>query len=201
MSLQILRDLKGLRVLVIHPLDAEGKSLVEHLRRIGCQVDAQWPVPETAGSADIVLLAIEQESRAAIQKFLGGLGETPPAIVSMVGYENPATLQLVLETDALAVIERPIRLFGLLTNLIVARSLWLERAENKRRLQKLERRLSGIKNIQKAKAVLMESQGLSEEGAYDVIRRQAMAKRVSMEEIASAVIHAHDVLNFRGKRA
>jgi AmiR/NasT family two-component response regulator len=201
MSLQILKDLKGLRVLVIHPLDAEGKSVVDHLKRIGCQVDSQWPVPESAGSADIVLLTIEQECRDAIQKFLGNLGEMPPAIVSMVSYENPSTLQLVLETDALAVIERPVRLFGLLTNLIVARSLWLERVENKRRLAKLERRLAGIRSLQKAKSVLMESQGLSEESAYEVIRRQAMAKRVSMEEIASAIIHAHDVLNFDGKRA
>ena len=197
MSLQILRDLKGLRVLVVHPRDSEGKSLVEHLERIGCQVEVEWPVPESAGNAEIVMLAIEQEARAAIARFVEGLGENPPAIVPMVTYENPATLQIVLETGALAVVERPIRLFGLLTNLIVARSLWLERAEMQRRLAKLERKLAGIRSIQKAKSVLMSSQGLSEEDAYEMIRRQAMAKRVAMEEIAGAIINAHALLNFR----
>jgi AmiR/NasT family two-component response regulator len=39
------------------------------------------------------------------------------------------------------VIERPVRPFGLLTQLTVARSLWLERREAARQLQKLERKL------------------------------------------------------------
>ena len=49
--------------------------------------------------------------------------------VDIVGYEDPTPLQLVLEAGAVAVIERPIRPFGLLTNLTIARSLWLERRE------------------------------------------------------------------------
>ena len=39
-------------------------QLVEHLRRIGCTVEAQWPIPEGfAPTADVVLLAIDHESR------------------------------------------------------------------------------------------------------------------------------------------
>lgn len=36
MAIQILRDLRGLRIEVMHPPDADGTSLVEHLSRIGC---------------------------------------------------------------------------------------------------------------------------------------------------------------------
>jgi len=200
MSIQILRDLRGLRIQVIHPPDPEGVSLVEHLRRIGCTVEAQWPVPEAfAPSADVVVLAIDYDSREPIQRLLKAADGVPPTIIAIVGYENPSTLQIVLEAGALAVVERPVRPFGLLTHLAMARSLWAERQEAQRRIRKLERKLSGIQKIQRAKSILMENQGLSEEEAYATIRRQAMAKRVAMEEMASAIINANELLTYRGK--
>ena len=197
MAIQILKDLRGLKVHVIHPPDEERGSLVEHLRRIGCMVEITWPVPADWPAADIVLLAIEQDARPEIVKLLKSDPDERPTLIAVVGYENPSTLQLVLESGAVAVVERPIRPFGLLTNLTIARSLWLEREEAKKRVAKLERKLSGIQKIQKAKSILMESQGLSEEEAYQSIRRQAMAKRVPMEDMALAIINASELLNFR----
>lgn len=197
MAIQILKDLRGLKVHVIHPPDEERASLVEHLRRIGCMVEITWPIPADWPTADIVLLAIEQDARPEIVKLLKSDPDERPTLIAVVGYENPSTLQLVLESGAVAVVERPIRPFGLLTNLTIARSLWLEREEAKKRVAKLERKLSGIQKIQKAKSILMESQGLSEEEAYQSIRRQAMAKRVPMEDMALAIINASELLNFR----
>ncbi|MBS9477779.1 ANTAR domain-containing response regulator [Ancylobacter radicis] len=199
MAIEILKELRGLRVHVIHPPDEERASLVEHLRRIGCHVDIIWPVPAEWPAADIVLLAIEQDARAAIMKLLKSDPHARPTLIAIVGYENPSTLQLVLESGAVAVVERPIRPFGLLTNLTIARSLWLEREDARRRVAKLERKLSGIQKIQKAKSILMDSQGLSEEEAYQSIRRQAMAKRMAMEEMALAIINANELLNYRPK--
>jgi AmiR/NasT family two-component response regulator len=199
-AIQVLRDLRGLRVQVIHPADSEGVSLVEHLRRIGCTVEALWPIPEEfSDSVDVVLLSIDHDSRDKILKLFRGQNDRLPTLIAVVGYENPSTLQIVLESGALAVIERPIRPFGLLTNLTIARSLWIERQEAQRRVRKLERRLSGIQKIQKAKSILMEKQGLSEEDAYQTLRRQAMGKRVPMEEMAVAVINANELLHSRLK--
>ena len=108
-------------------------------------------------------------------------------------------MQLVLEAGAVAVIERPIRPFGLLTQLTIARSLWLENRETDKRIRKLERKLSGLQRIQKAKSILMEGQGLSEADAYESIRRQAMSKRLSMDDMAAAIIHANELLQYRVK--
>lgn len=200
MAIQILRDLRGLRVQVIHPADSEGVSLVEHLRRIGCTVEALWPIPEEfSDSVDVVLLSIDHDSREKILKLFRNQSDRVPTLIAVVGYENPSTLQIVLESGALAVIERPIRPFGLLTNLTIARSLWMERQEAVRRLRKLERKLSGIQKIQKAKSILMDKQGLSEEDAYQTLRRQAMGKRVAMEEMALAIINANELLHSRPK--
>jgi len=142
----------------------------------------QRPVPQVEAERDLVVEDFEG-------RFCG----------AVVGYENPSTLQLVIESGALAVVERPIRPFGLLANLTIARSLWMERREAERRIRKLERKLSGIQKIQKAKSILMDKQRLSEEDAYQTIRRQAMGKRVSMDEMAVAIINANDLLQFRPK--
>jgi AmiR/NasT family two-component response regulator len=199
-AIRILRDLRGLRVQVIHQPDDEGVELVEHLRRIGCTVEAQWPIPDTfPPTADVVLLTIDYESRDDLLRLLRGQQDQKPTLIAVVGYESPSTLQLVLESGALAVIERPIRPFGLLTNLMMARNLWMERRETAKRLRKVERKLSGIQNIQKAKSILMEKQELSEESAYQRLRQQAMAKRITVEDMAIAIINANELLQSRPK--
>jgi AmiR/NasT family two-component response regulator len=198
MSIQILRDIKGLRVQVIHANDSDGQQLVDHLKRIGCFVETAWPAPESfSDNVDLILLSIEQEDRDALQKLFRSRTEPTPTLIAIVGYENPSTLALVLESGALAVVERPIKPFGLLTQIALARSLWSERREQIKKTRKLERKLTGIQQIQKAKTILMTSQAISEEDAYRSIRRQAMAKRVPMEEMATAIIRANELLNFR----
>ena len=118
---------------------------------------------------------------------------------SVVDYENPATLQLVLESESVAVIGKPVRPFGLLTNLVISRNIWMRQKQQQDRIAKLESKITGQKRIAKAKSILMETQALSEQDAYKSIRAQAMAKRVSMEQIAAAIIHANELLSFRVK--
>lgn len=202
MSNSALRDLRDLRVQVIHPPDDEGKSLVEHLKRIGCTVEAVWPIPDSPSAhADILMLIIDFHARDEIRKLLRGRNDEEAAIIAIVDYENPSTLQLVLESGALAVTEKPIRPFGLLTTVILARTLWIERRERDRRLRKLEAKLSGIQKIQRAKVILMQSQNLSEDDAYSTLRKQAMAKRIAMEEMASAIINANELLTTKYPRS
>jgi AmiR/NasT family two-component response regulator len=193
--IQILRDLRGLRVLVIHQPDPEGIELVDHLRRIGCQVEASWPIPDTAENADVIVLAVDHESRTPIQKLCRTFSASVPTMIAVVGYEDPSILQIVLDAGVHAVIERPVRPFGLLTQLTIARSLWLERQQAARQLQKVERKLAGLQNIQRAKSILMSVQGLTEEEAHQTIRRKAMSKRVPIEDMALAIINANELLN------
>ncbi|WP_428490299.1 ANTAR domain-containing response regulator [Rhodopila sp.] len=200
MAIEILRDLRGLRIEVLHPPDAEGISLVEHLRRIGCITSTVWPFPEEfAPTSDLVVLAVDHDSREPLRRLLRGQDRKLPTVIGIVEYENPSILQLVLEIGAHAVIERPVRPFGLLTQLAIARSLWLRQQETDSRVRKLERKLGGIQKIQRARLILIASHGLSEEDAYQTIRRQAMSKRIPMEEMAVAIIHAHDLVSERAR--
>lgn len=63
-----------------------------------------------------------------------------------------------------------------------------EKVVLQRRIDDLEHKLEERKAVEKAKGVLMKKQGLGENEAYSLIRKEAMKKRKSMKEIANAVL-------------
>ena len=66
-------------------------------------------------------------------------------------------------------------------------ALRLELADAKSQLQ-------GRKTIERAKGVLMQRQGLSEQAAYDRLRRLAMDKGLKLAEVAQRVLDMADLL-------
>ena len=88
----------------IHPPDDEGVELVEHLRRIGCTVEAPWPIPDALRRQRDVVAAHHRprEPRRSIQRLCRNQQRNQsPTLIAIVGYEDPSTLQLVLEAGAL----------------------------------------------------------------------------------------------------
>ena len=57
----------------------------------------------------------------------------------------------------------------------------------------IQEELETRKKVEKAKGILMKSQGISEEEAYSLIRKSSMNKRVSMKEIAEAIILSQEI--------
>jgi len=191
-----LRTLRGLSVLIVHQANDDGQMLMEHIKRIGCRAEAQWPIPKSVPEAfDVLFLSIDHEHREDLSRLVKSMDGIPPTIVAIVDYEDPSTLEMLFEIGALAAMERPIRPFGVLTNLLLARGLWLDRIEDRKRVNKLERKLSSMQRIQKAKSILMAIQSISEDAAYQSIRQQAMSKRVPMDEIAMSIINANELLH------
>lgn len=200
MPMPPLKSLKGLPVLVLHPADADGRTLIDHLRRIGCHAEATWPIPrDIPANIGVVFLSVDHEHRTEISRLAKSIDGIPPAIIAIVDYEIPSTLELLFDLGALAAMDRPIRPFGVLTNLLLARGLWQERLDQQKRIHKLERRVSSMQKIQKAKAILMSIHQISEDAAYETIRQQAMSKRVSMDDIAASIITANELLQFPPK--
>ncbi|MDE0782984.1 MAG: ANTAR domain-containing protein [Planktomarina sp.] len=192
----MLQNLKGLNVQLIHRPDEDGLMILDHLKRIGCICESTWPMPESINkSADVVLLNVEKMYRADILKLVSNIDCNNLTFLAVTSYENPGTLQIILECKALAVIEKPIRPFGLLANLTVARTLWLEREKIKGQLCKVEKEYAASIRISKAKAILMSQTGINESEAYKKIRNQAMSKRITTVDIASAIINSYELLS------
>lgn len=194
---ELLKDLRSLRVAVFHPRDNDGEQLIRQLQRIGCQVQAFWPLTaELNGPYDVAFLAVNPETITLDLPWIKS--EDAPIRVAVVNYENPTIVDSMLRLGASAVIATPIRSFGVLSTLILARQLAGELRQQRKRVAKLESKIQSIRKISDAKGVLMSSRRISEEDAYAVIRDQAMVKRVTIEEIATAIVNANEILSTVG---
>ena len=195
-----LKELRALKIAVIHPDDADGMQLTQQLQRIGCQVQAFWPpVQVLPAGIDIAFMAVRPDIIGL--RFEWTQREDAPTVIAVVTYENPTIVDAVLALGAQAVLPSPVRSFGLLTALVLARETHKENRSLTRRLHKVEAKLLGARHLADAKAVMMKTHGISEIQAYDLIREQAMSKRITVEEIAAMIVHASEVLSLGGRRA
>ncbi|WP_434053112.1 MAG: ANTAR domain-containing protein [Roseibium sp.] len=193
-----LKDLRDLSVVVFHPPDRDGQALLDQLTRIGCRAEILWPPSRPLpASTEIVFAGVffdtQRELKSVLRKFKG----SPPTIIAIVNYENPAMLQIVLELDAYAVISKPIKEFGMLTNLVLARSKWEQVRQLSNKNNRLEKKLLAQKKIADAKRIIMDAHAVNEQEAYSILRSEAMTKRVSIEEMAITFINANNLLSKR----
>ena len=112
--------------------------------------------------------------------------------------ENPTVLEGLLEANAHAVITKPFRPTGVLSTLILARSVHGCERRLLNKVSKLEETLRSRRVIERAVQPLAERRGVNDVEAYDHIRRQATNKRISIVEVASMILNASDVLDGMG---
>ena len=193
---RLMEDLRGARVLVVHPRDAEGDALIDQLKRIGCNVRGLWPPPaEIPRDVDTVFHLVEA---AETPDFTASATDDGPTFVAIIDYENPTVLKRLLDSNAHGVVNKPIRSFGILSSLVLARSAhgYARRLQGK--VQKLEETLKSRRDVDKAVKILVTLKKIGETEAYELIRQQATQKRLSMAQIATTIIGAQEVLGGLG---
>lgn len=184
-----LSDLNGLQVCLILPPSPETQFLVKHLQRIGCVPVSGWPIPTSLPKGiDAAIVTVEPEHRLQIGALAETISEVGPPLIALVEYEDPSTLQLVLEIRAAAVIGRPVKPFGLLTNLMIARSSWQQRVDAlTKQNEALEQQLAFSK-VAVAKILLKQQDNISDDQAHRIIQKRAMDNRCSLETIATKIM-------------
>ena len=194
-ALSVLKDIRRLNVVLVHPQDGDRDELVAQLQRIGCKPQCFWPALDALPQGtDVVLLAVRPETLSLVYPWIGQRGAPP--IIPVVAFENPITLAAVLQLDAFTTITSPVRSAGLLTALALTMRQSTERRALERYISRLEQKQAQQRVIQQATRIVMESRGLAEGEAYKLLRSQAMTKRESIEAFASGIVKAREALNF-----
>jgi AmiR/NasT family two-component response regulator len=190
----LIKDLRTLRVLLLQPESSEGEELWQHLNRIGCQVQTNWPPPaEIPPNTDVVFVFLRPIVEGDI--VLNWDADDPPAVlIAIVDYENPIIVEKVLRLRAQAVIGLPLRTFGILANVLLSVNNHRREKRLRLRVERMGAKLKAHRDIDKAKSILMAAHKVSEQVAYETLREQAMNKRTTIEAIAMAVINASDLL-------
>jgi AmiR/NasT family two-component response regulator len=67
---------------------------------------------------------------------------------------------------------------------------------SQRYIERLEQKQAKFRVIHQAKQIMMETRGVSEEEAYQLLRAQAMLKREPIETVAGAIVKARETLSF-----
>lgn len=191
----VLKEIRVLRVVLLHPQDQDGDELGAQLQRIGCRFETHWPNLDVLPvGTDLVLLAVRPETLSQNYPWMGR--PTTPPVIPVVMFENPVTLAAVLLLDAFATIASPVRSAGLLTAIAVTMSQSKARRTHERYIERLEQKQAHTRVIQQATQIVMESRGLAEDEAYRLLRSQAMTKRESIETYASHIVKARATLKF-----
>jgi AmiR/NasT family two-component response regulator len=191
----VLKSIRALRVVLVHPQDQDGDELAAQLQRIGCTLEVFWPDLDALPAAtDLVLLAMRPETLSLKYPWMG-LATTPP-VIPVLTFENPITLAAVLDLGAFATIASPVRSAGLLTAIAVTMHQHKVRRGLQRQVERLGSKQAHARVIQQAVSVLMERRGVDPTEAYGLLRSQAMIKRESIESFASTILKAKANLDF-----
>lgn len=192
----ILDDLRQAKVLVIHPRDDDGAALVDHLKRLGCEVRAAWPAP-AAIPVDIDAVFV-QVGETTVEDLASLLETANTAVIAIVTYESPTSLKAVIDLNAHGVLTKPLRQLGVLTQFALARYRYSYEMRLANKVKKLEETMKGRRTIEKAVKILTAMNGLDEEAAYKQIRDQATAKRVAVVSVAESIIAANEAMRAFG---
>ena len=188
----LLRRLRRMRVLVIHPDDAERDMFLAHLRRIGCQVESIWPAPSALpGQADVVLFLVNRIHDKGALSWMSTAEDI--ARVGIITFETPEILDELARLHVHGVLSKPIRLFGVLAALTTAISLARHEARLNKRVASLDETLKARRRIEKAVHILAQTRSITEAEAYKRLRDKSMQNKESIASIADAIISASDI--------
>ncbi|UQG60858.1 ANTAR domain-containing protein [Marinobacter sp. M3C] len=191
----IIRQLRGLNVLVLHPRDCDAEELLQQLNRIGCRANAIWPPPSCPSDpADLTFIEVRETPDEGITNYLK-LTADRPTLIGLAGYESPSVLQNLIDLEVDSVLAKPVRPYGVLSSIIVARRNWQQGKSNEKIITKLKNKVENSHKMNEAKIVLMKVHDINEDQAYRAIRQQAMKCRITTTEVAQSIIDSNALLH------
>ncbi|MGE0761378.1 MAG: ANTAR domain-containing response regulator [Pirellulaceae bacterium] len=188
----LMMELGNLDLIVATRRDEDGELLIRELQRVRAKVRHLWPVPDR----------LPEDADVIFSDFVPGLadripwipGEPKAALVTLIPLAPPPDLAALRDCAPDAVLHKPFTTYGILTSLVMARSHFLYEQRLRSRIEKLDENLRAMRSVERAKAILMNSRSLREDEAYNFLRRQAMARRVSISAVAAAIVDSHEIL-------
>lgn len=110
------------------------------------------------------------------------------AVVMLTAFSDQRLVERAREAGVMSYVVKPFAAHDVLPALEIAAARWSERAALEAEVGDLTDRLETRKKLDRAKGLLMEKLKLSEADAFRWIQKAAMDRRMSMREVADAVV-------------
>jgi len=171
-------------LIVAAPRDHEGEVLVRELQRTRARVTHIWPLSgPLPATADVILC------EAALA--------TPPHIPWLPGEAKCPLIAIADETTSLptlndcapdAILHRPFTPATIASAMQLARTHFDYARRLQTRISRLEEIVRSIRNVERAKSILMSTRQIPEDEAYRLMRSQAMTRRIPIGVLASVIV-------------
>ena len=187
------------RILVVDDESIIRLDLRERLSELGYSVvgeaaDGQMAVALTRRlDPDLVLMDIKMPKMDGITAARILLEERTAPIVLLTAFSDRELVEDASEAGVLGYISKPFREADLVPTLEVAIARFAELKAIELENVNLKEALETRRLVDRAKGMLMDSQGLSEAAAFRRIQKLAMDRRKPIKEIAEAIILANEI--------
>lgn len=141
---------------------------------------------------DIVIMDIKMPDLDGIDAARLLTQERIAPVVLLTAYSQSELIERAKEAGVVGYIVKPIRESDLAPAIEVALARFGELRALEREVGDLKDALETRKLVDRAKGILMDSQGLSEAQAFRRIQTMSMNTRKSMKQVAEAIVLAHE---------
>ncbi len=165
-------------------------DLVETLAEIGLDVvgavgDGRSAVElATTLRPDLALLDIKMPDMDGLAAASQIIELRSTAVVMLTAFSQPELIQRAVAAGAMGYLVKPFKPEELRAALTVAWQRYSQLREEQQKTRELEQTLADRKTIERARGVVQERLGLTENEAFTWLRKAAMDQRVSLAEVA-----------------
>jgi AmiR/NasT family two-component response regulator len=178
---------RGLHAQIAHTAGADRTLLQTQLERLGLRVSTVDELPGPPGPDVDVLFFDADRSASRPEDDEGALPCAIPTI-ALIGSEAPGRLEALLRRQPSAYLMKPVRRTGIYSCLAIAIHQFAVLRQSNRRLQAAEDRVRLRRKVISAVVRLMQREQLSEDAAFQLLQRGAMARRISIEALSLQII-------------
>lgn len=141
---------------------------------------------------DVVLMDIEMPDMKGTQAAKVLTEERIAPVVLVSAYSDRNLIQDAREAGVVAYLVKPVQEANLAPAIEVALARFREFRELEKEVDDVKDQLETRKLVDRAKGILMDTEGLTEAAAFRRIQRMSMNTRRSMKEIAQAIVLTHE---------
>ena len=187
------------RILVAEDETLIRMDLVEMLQDAGYEVVAQASNGEEAISLalqhnpDLAILDVKMPVLDGISAAEKIISVSP--VLMLTAFSQKELIERARDAGAMAYVVKPFTINDLLPAIEISISRHRQMKSLEVEVANLHERLETRKVIDRAKGILMQALNLSEPEAFSWIQRAAMDRRITMKEVAEAVINPNATLD------
>lgn len=186
----------ALRVLVAEDEALIRMDLVETLGELGFEVvavarDGRTAVKQASEQAPhVALLDIKMPDMDGLAAAAEIVAMQTTAVVMLTAFSQPELIQRAIAVGAMGYLVKPFKPEELRAALTVAWQRYDQLRAEKQRTRDLEQSLADRKTIERARGLVQQKLGVSEDEAYTWLRRAAMDQRLPLAEVARRTLES-----------